>query len=287
MSHNAGCGSCGNNYEYSGQMVPETPGEYDYLVRFSTNGGATWVYGDVDGWYPDPGQSQTNDPGDMTVTANADTTPPAAPANLTVDAASPQGITLVWDAVGDADFYEVLRSATAGGPYTEIGETSATTFTDTNVVEDATYFYVVRAVDAAFNRSGNSNEAQAMAARRTVTLVFNVTVPALTDSTGRVVNIAGTLSRLDGGHPDWTPGVTPLTRVDATHWTITFTGKEGTQLEYKYVLDNGSGDWTYVEKAADCSELSNRTLTLDYGLTGTQTVNDTVANWNGYGSCAP
>ena len=274
----------GNNYEYQGKMVPETPGAYDYLVRFSTNGGATWVYGDVDGWYPpQPTGNQYNDPGDMTVTANADTTPPAAPLNLAVDSASPEGIALIWDAVGDADFYEVLRSATTGGPYTEIGETSATTFTDTNVVEDATYFYVVRAVDAAFNRSGNSNEVEATAARRTVTLVFNVTVPALTDSTGRAVNIAGTLSRLDGGHPDWSPGATPMIRIDATHWSITFTGKEGTQLEYKYAL----GDWAYVEKGAACDELGNRTLTLDYGLTGTQTVNDTVVNWNSYGACAP
>ena len=35
----------GNNYEYSGKMFPEVAGEYDYLVRFSTNNGQTWVYG--------------------------------------------------------------------------------------------------------------------------------------------------------------------------------------------------------------------------------------------------
>ena len=74
-----------------------------------------------------------------------------------------------------------------------------------------------------------------------------------------------------------------MIRIDATHWSITFTGKEGTQLEYKYAL----GDWAYVEKGAACDELGNRTLTLDYGLTGTQTVNDTVVNWNSYGACAP
>jgi hypothetical protein len=31
--------------------------------------------------------------------------------------------------------------------------------------------------------------------------------------------------------------------------------------------------------------LSNRTLTLDYGLTGTQTVNDTVLNWRNVAPC--
>ena len=30
-----------NNFEYQGHMFPETPGAYDYLVRFSTNGGQT------------------------------------------------------------------------------------------------------------------------------------------------------------------------------------------------------------------------------------------------------
>ncbi len=285
MSHNGGCGSCGGNYEYSGQMFPEVAGEYDYLVRFSTNNGQTWVYGDVDGWYPPlPTSDQTNDPGDMTVTTPSDTTPPAAP-TLSLENASPEGIELSWTAVGDADFYEVLRADNTGGPYTEVGQTIAgsgtTTFTDTNVVEDTTYFYVVRAVDASFNRSANSNEIEAEAARRTVTLIFNVTVPATTDATNRDVNIVGTLARLDGGHPDWDPGATPMTRVNATLWTITLTGKEGTQLEYKYALE----DWEHGEKGASCEELSNRTLTLDYGLTGTQTVNDTVLNWRNVAPC--
>ena len=37
-----------------------------------------------------------------------------------------------------------------------------------------------------------------------------------------------------------------LTRVDATTWTITLTGKETTQIEYKFAL----GSWDYVEKGA-------------------------------------
>ena len=77
-----------------------------------------------------------------------------------------------------------------------------------------------------------------------MTLTFNVTVPAATDGTGRSVYIAGFLDRLDGNLPQWNPGGVFLTRVDATHWTITFTGKEGVQLEYKYTL----GDWEHVEK---------------------------------------
>ncbi len=121
----------------------------------------------------------------------------------------------------------------------------------------------------------------ATATPRTVTLVFNVTVPATTDGTGRSVYIAGSLNRLDGGLPEWDPAGVVLTRVDATHWTITLTGKESTQIEYKYAL----GSWDFVEKDGACGEIANRQLTLSYGATGTQTVNDTVLNWRNVSPC--
>jgi hypothetical protein len=112
-------------------------------------------------------------------------------------------------------------------------------------------------------------------------VVFNVTVPATTDATGLTVHIAGTLSRFDGGYPDWDPGAVTLTRLDATHWTITLTGAESTQIEYKYTL----GDWDHVEKGSSCDELGNRLLTLNYGSDGTQTVNDSVLNWRNVAPC--
>jgi hypothetical protein len=69
--------------------------------------------------------------------------------------------------------------------------------------------------------------------------------------------------------------------VDATHWTITLTGKEATQIEYKYA----QGSWDYVEKDNICGEVGNRLLTLSYGATGTQAVNDTVINWRNVAPC--
>ena len=108
-----------------------------------------------------------------------------------------------------------------------------------------------------------------------------MTVPASTDGTGRSVHIAGFLDRLDGGYPQWDPGAVALTRVDTTHWTIAFTGKEGTQIEYKYTL----GDWDHVEKDSVCGEIGNRLLTLSYGASGTQAVTDTVDNWRTVAPC--
>ena len=77
------------------------------------------------------------------------------------------------------------------------------------------------------------------------------------------------------------PQTASVTRVDATHWTIAFTGKEGTQIEYKYTL----GDWDHVEKDGACGEIGNRLLTLSYGASGTQVVGDTVANWRTVAPC--
>jgi glycosidase/fibronectin type 3 domain-containing protein len=271
----------GNNDEFVATMLPEAVGQYDYAYRYSTSDGRDWVYADLDGITNgyDPAQA-----GALTVNPSADTTLPDVPANLQVVSATPAGVQLDWDAVtGDPTLYgyEVLRGSEAGGPYERIARQTDVGFTDTDVVENVTYYYVVRAVDTSFNRSANSEEVSATPQLRTVNLVFNVTVPDTTDATGRLVYIAGFLDRLDGNYPQWDPAGVDLTRVDATHWTISFTGKEGVQIEYKYTL----GDWDHVEKGAACDEINNRQLTLTYGANGTQVVNDSVLNWRNVAPC--
>ena len=72
-----------------------------------------------------------------------------------------------------------------------------------------------------------------------------------------------------------------MTRVDATHFKITLDILDGTALQYKYTR----GTWNSVEKGSSCEELSNRTLTVSYGATGTQTENDTVAKWRDLDNC--
>ncbi len=271
----------GNNDEFKASLLPEATGIFDYLYRYSTTNGRDWLYADLNG--PVPSGALPANPGSLTVLPSGDTTPPVTPTGLRVLSASPDGIALAWDPVqGDASLYgyEVLRSDQAGGPYTAIALVTGTSYTDSAVVEQATYYYVVRAVDYSFNRSGYSSEVQATAVLRTVSVVFTVTVPASTPA-GFSVYIAGQLNRLDGGLPEWNPGGVALTQVNATTWTVTLTGKETTQVEYKYTL----GSWDNVEKGASCDEISNRLLTLSYGTTGTQTVNDTVLNWRNVAPC--
>jgi glycosidase len=262
---------CDNNYEYMAQFVPSAPGTYYYGYRYSTNGGDTWTNAGVGG--PDTG------PGVAHITAPADTTAPAAPTGLHVTSSGPTEIDLAWDANGEPDLfeYEVDRSS-AGGSYIPVGVTANTTFADTTVTSGTTYTYVVRAIDNAANKSDASASVTATAALRAVHVVFTVTVPA---GTPYPVHVAGSFGDLDPSYPTWDPSGLPMTQVDATHWTITVTGLESTPLQYKYVL----GDWNYVEKGAACDELNNRTLTLTYGSTGTQSVDDTVANWRNVAPC--
>lgn len=272
----------GNNDEFKASLLPETVGNFDYVFRYSTTNSRDWLYADLNG--PVTTGATPANPGKLTVQPSGDVTAPAVPANLRVDSASPAGIQLAWDAVaGDPTLYgyEVLRGNATGGPYTQIARLTAASYLDLAVTEGATYFYVVRALDLSFNRSDPSNEVSATAELRTVTLNFNVTVPATTDATGRSVYIAGLLDRLDGGLPQWNPGGVVLTRVDATHWSITLTGKESVQIEYKYAL----GSWDYVEKDSTCGEVGNRQLTLNYGATGIMTINDTVVNWRNVAPC--
>jgi hypothetical protein len=272
----------GNNDEFVASLLPEAVGGFHYVYRYSTTNGRDWLYADLNG--PIPAGDPPANPGVLTVNPSGDTTPPIAPAGLIVVSASPAGIELAWDAVvGDPTLhgYEVRRSAAPGGPYTTLAVVTGTSYTDMAVTEGETYYYVVRSVDLSFNRSPDSGEVEATAELRTVSVTFNVTVPATTDATGRSVYIAGTLNRLEGGLPEWNPGGVVLTRVDATHWTITLTGKETTAIEYKYAL----GSWDYVEKDGSCGEIPNRLLTLSYGATGTQAVNDVAQNWRNVLPC--
>jgi glycosidase len=273
----------GNNDEFKASLLPETIGTFNYVYRYSVTAGRDWLYADQNGPIT-PGSLPPN-PGVLTVNSSGDTTAPVVPDGLIVTSASPVGIDLAWNAVvGDPGLYgyEVGRASASGGPYETIARISgSTSFTDTTVAEGSTYYYVVRSIDTSFNRSGWSAEMMAAAELRTVSLTFTVTVPASTDGTGRSVYVAGFLDRLDGGLPQWDPAGVVLTRLDETHWTISLTGKEGTQIEYKYTL----GDWDHVEKDGSCGEIGNRLLTLSYGVSGTQAVNDTVQNWRNVSPC--
>jgi hypothetical protein len=268
----------GNNDEFVGQLLPEKVGTYDYAYRYSTTAGMKWLYADLDGTGNgyDPAQA-----GSLVVNYSADGTPPAAPGNLHLVEASPSFIHLAWDVVADADLYryEVYRGDVSGGPYEKIANVlaPATVYTDWNVVGGATHYYVVLATDTSLNTSGYSAELAATAAARQVQVTFNATLPPTTppigDPTGAIY--------MGGSFNGWTPAGTLMNRTGDYFATATLTLYEGDHLEYKYTR----GSWDYVEKGAECEEISNRVVTVVYGVDGTMTIDDTVLNWRNTGSC--
>lgn len=106
--------------------------------------------------------------------------------------------------------------------------------------------------------------APGLSAQVLVEVTFDVTLPESTPL-GDTIYVAGNFQ-------GWDPSATPLTRDSATHAHGTITTTQGNALEFKFTR----GAWERVEKAADCSEVANRTATA----TGNMTLPVTVANWS-------
>jgi fibronectin type 3 domain-containing protein len=87
-------------------------------------------------------------------------TPPAAPGGLTATAVSSSQINLSWSASSGATSYTILRSTTSGGPYSSVGTSATTSFSNTGLAASTTYHYVVQASNGTCS-SGNSAQASA------------------------------------------------------------------------------------------------------------------------------
>ncbi|PZM65826.1 hypothetical protein DOE73_09935, partial [Paenibacillus dendritiformis] len=84
---------------------------------------------------------------------------PNAPLNLEAVGGNKK-VDLSWNAVENAQGYNIMRSEVSGGPYTVTNSVYGSTYTDYDVVNGVTYYYVV----TAFNNNGESkysNEASA------------------------------------------------------------------------------------------------------------------------------
>ncbi|HET9229197.1 MAG TPA: proprotein convertase P-domain-containing protein, partial [Thermoanaerobaculia bacterium] len=109
-----------------------------------------------------PGSSTNNQKeniGFAVVDFGAACTPPAPPTGVTATAAGQTQINVSWTASAGATSYNVLRSTTSGGPYTQVGTSASPSFSDTTVSCNTAYHYVVQAVGAC--ASGNSAQASA------------------------------------------------------------------------------------------------------------------------------
>ena len=219
-------GNSGNNDEFVATINPQQAGSYDYAYRYSTTAGRDWVYADLDG---SPNGYSPAQAGKLTVDPSGDTTAAPVPTGLhVVSSARPRS-----RSTGIRSRHPTCTATRCSGecprrPYAVLALTAAHTYTDATVAQGHTYTYVIRSVDSSWNRSANSASVTQLADVRQMSITFAVTVPATTDATGRAVHIAGTFAALGG--VDWDPTQGTMTRVDATHWSLTLTGKEGTRF---------------------------------------------------------
>ena len=102
--------------------------------------------------------------------------PVAVPTGISATASNAQ-VVLNWSPSAGASSYTVQSSTTSGGPYNTIATTSATSYTNTSLVNGTTYYYVVAATDGV-NVSSNSIEVSATPVASHVNLALNQPVTA-------------------------------------------------------------------------------------------------------------
>jgi hypothetical protein len=99
--------------------------------------------------------SSGNSAQSSTTTATCTCTPPAAPTGVATSGATQTSLNVSWTASSGATSYTILRSTTSGGPYTSVGTSTTTSFADSGLTCNTSYFYVVQASNGTC-ASGNS-----------------------------------------------------------------------------------------------------------------------------------
>lgn len=91
-------------------------------------------------------------------------------------------VNLSWNSVSGATSYTVKRATTSGGPYTMLGTTAQAAYTDSNVVNGTTYYYVVSASNSV-GESPDSPEASAKPASTPIPVQGNLKLEYRTNDT--------------------------------------------------------------------------------------------------------
>jgi glycosidase len=251
----------GNNYVYSGTIRPDLYSVYDYLVRFSTTGGAAWTFAYVTG----------TQAGVATIVASSDITFPDAPTNLRVTDYGSDFIDLAWDASVATDVVEywIFRTdVTAATLPVRVGMVNVptTTFHDADVITGTGYQYYVTALDTSLNQSLPSNLVNQTAEVKMITVAFVVQVPFFTPLND-IIYLTGDTAPLE-----WNPSLRPMvpTSTPGVYFTLAVF-PEGTTVQYKYTR----GSWDAVEWWGSITSLANRSFVVDGGTGTTQTVDNT------------
>ena len=182
------------------------------------------------------------------------TTPPAvpqAPATLNATAVISNRINLTWSSSSGAT-YTIRRGTEDAGPYTVIATRyGSTTYADTSLIADTTYYYVVTA-DNAGGESAFSPQASATALPPLPAVPTNLTAGAIAADKIKLTwttaaNAATyTVKRSDASGGPYTTIATGVTAAEYTDQGVT----EGASLYYVVSAVNASGESTNSNEAS-------------------------------------
>jgi fibronectin type 3 domain-containing protein len=213
-------------------------GPYTQLVSPTTNSytdtgltnGTTYYYvvSAVDSAGGSPNSSE------VSATPSTTATVPPAPTGVVATAGNMQ-VTLTWNASAGATSYQVKSATVTGGPYTQKGTPTTTTFIDTGLTNGTTYFYVI----VASNTAGLSlNSAQVSA------------IPSATNGTAIQVNVDA-LSNRHVISPYVYGTNFPATTTDITNTGMTLVrwgGNSSTRYNWVNFDTNAANDYYFENR---------------------------------------
>ena len=135
------------------------------------------------------------------------TTVPNPPASVSATAVSTTSISVTWSSVSGATSYTVWRNSTAGGTFSKVGTVNSTSFTDSGLSPNTTYYYRVCSV----NSKGESDLSDYSSAT-----TQSAVVPGSSSSNAITIPVGG-----DGINGSFPAG------LDAVWYKITYSGIGG------------------------------------------------------------
>jgi fibronectin type 3 domain-containing protein len=108
---------------------------------------------------------------------------PAVPIGLTATVGTSGQVALTWTASSGATSYNILRSTSSGGTYASVGTATTTSFTNTGLTNDTTYYYVVAARNGSNGNCSSANSTPPLASTPRACQVLSSAINAVTFNT--------------------------------------------------------------------------------------------------------
>jgi autotransporter-associated beta strand protein len=211
------------------------------------------------------------------------TTAPAPPTGLVATPGNTQ-VKLSWTASAAATSYVVQRASVTGGPYTTIGSSFGTTYTDNNLTDGTTYYYVV----AASNSNGTGLNSSEVNATPVTTVPISPTNLTASASSGQVVlnwtaSVGATSYSVLRGTVSGGPYATIVSGLTTT--SDTNTGLANGTTFYYVVTATGTGGASAYSNQASATP-SGSALTVAWTGTTSTAWDTATPNWSYLGNSA-